>query len=671
MIISVCNAEIASQFYSFAPQPRLLLVKLSVIIVNYNVKYFLEQCLKAVQKAMMGIDGEVWVVDNNSVDGSVEMIHQKFDWVQLIANAENTGFSVANNQAIRASKGDYVLLLNPDTVVEEDSFAKCIAFMNNHPEAGALGVRMVDGSGNFLPESKRGLPTPEVALYKMFGLNKLFPKSKKFGRYHLGFLPENETNEVEVLAGAFMFLRKETLEKVGLLDEAFFMYGEDIDLSYRIINGGYKNYYFPETSIIHYKGESTKKGSANYVKIFYQAMVIFARKHYKGRKSGLLIFLINTFIYLRAFTALVYRFFSSWWLPILDAVLLYIGMYFLKLYWEEHIKFIKHYPRELMTIHVPYYIALWVAVTFASRGYERPFLLKNIVRGIVIGTIAILAIYGLFPENLRFSRGLIILGSLWAIIEMTFTRLLANYIKLGKFSLTNTADNKLIIVGGLEEAKRIYDMLSKSTITLNFIGFVLIEKQEGDKNCLGTVDKLEEIVKVFKVEEIVFCSKDISAKAILNWMVKLGQNKVHYKIAPEASSFIIGSHSKNSTGEFFTEELTLLLADSSSLRNKRLFDISASLLLILTSPIWLLFIKNRIWKWQAAIAVFIGKKTWVGYSPSAENNFLPAIKEGIFNPAQILKSPIEDPEMVNNLNYQYARYYSVAKDLELLWFNFL
>jgi GT2 family glycosyltransferase len=303
-------------------------VKLSIIVVNYNVKYFLEQCLKAVQKAMAGIEAEVWVVDNNSVDGSVEMLAEKFKWVKVIANLQNTGFSKANNQAIKTSSGEYVLLLNPDTVVEEDTFLKCIAFMDQNPQAGALGVRMVDGSGNFLPESKRGLPTPEVALYKMFGLNKLFPKSKKFGRYHLGFLSEHETNEVEVLAGAFMFMRREALEKAGLLDETFFMYGEDIDLSFRLIKAGYKNYYFPETSIIHYKGESTKKGSANYVKIFYQAMVIFARKHYKGSKSGLLIFLINTFIYLRAFAALVYRFFNRWWLPMLDATLLFIGMFF-------------------------------------------------------------------------------------------------------------------------------------------------------------------------------------------------------------------------------------------------------------------------------------------------------------------------------------------------------
>jgi GT2 family glycosyltransferase len=645
-------------------------VKLSVIIVNYNVKYFLEQCLKAVQKAMHGIDGEVWVVDNNSVDGSVAMLRQKFTWVNLIANTENTGFSKANNQAIKASHGEYVLLLNPDTVVEEDCFTKCLTFMDTHPKAGALGVRMVDGSGIFLPESKRGLPTPEVALYKMFGLNKLFPKSKKFGRYHLGFLPEHEINEVEVLAGAFMFMKREALEKVGLLDEAFFMYGEDIDLSYRIIKGGYKNYYFPETSIIHYKGESTKKGSANYVKIFYQAMVIFARKHYSGNKSRLLILLINTFIYLRAFTALVYRFISNWWLVMLDIILLFIGMFFLKSYWEEHIKFIKSYPKELMTIHVPYYIALWVGITYFGKGYAKPYSLKNIVRGVILATIAILAIYGLFPENLRFSRGLIILGSVGAVIEMTITRLIANYFGHGKFSLTNKSSHKLLIVGHHEEASRVFEMLKKSGQDINLLGFVSPLKNDTKGQYLGQIDNLPEIASVFKAEEIVFCSKDISAKAILEWMVKLGSKKIHYKIAPEASSFIIGSHSKNSNGQFFTEEITLRLANRDVRKQKRWFDMVSSLMLILTSVFWILFVKNRKSKWDHCIEVLNGKKTWVSYEMSSEIGVLPEINKGVFTTTQIGNAAILDKEIIDNLNYRYARYYSIGTDLEIIWNNF-
>ena len=231
-------------------------MQLSVIIVNYNVEFFLEQCLNSVYSALKEIDGEVYVVDNNSIDGSLKMVREKFPDVILIANKDNVGFSRANNQALKKAIGKYHLLLNPDTIVEEDTFKEVIQFMDEHPDAGGLGVKMIDGKGNFLPESKRGLPTPKDAFFKIFGLSRLFPKSKRFGRYHLSFLDKDEIHEIEILSGAFMLMREEALDKVGLLDEDFFMYGEDIDLSYRIVLGGYKNYYFPKTRIIHYKGES-------------------------------------------------------------------------------------------------------------------------------------------------------------------------------------------------------------------------------------------------------------------------------------------------------------------------------------------------------------------------------------------------------------------------------
>ncbi|MEM6966645.1 MAG: glycosyltransferase family 2 protein, partial [Bacteroidota bacterium] len=284
-------------------------MKLSIIIVNYNVKYFLEQALLSVRKAIPSITAEVFVVDNNSVDESVQMVSEKFPEVHLIQNKSNPGFSTANNQAIRLAKGAYILLLNPDTVVEEDTFEKCVAFMDNHPQAGGLGVKMIDGSGNFLPESKRGFPSPFVAFCKTFGLSSLFPKSKTFNRYHLGFLDKNKTHEVDVLAGAFMLLRKSVLDEIGWLDETFFMYGEDIDLSYRIVKAGYKNYYFADTTIIHYKGESTKKGSLNYVKVFYNAMIIFARKHFVGEKARLFILMLQGAIYFRAFLTILSNFF--------------------------------------------------------------------------------------------------------------------------------------------------------------------------------------------------------------------------------------------------------------------------------------------------------------------------------------------------------------------------
>ncbi|NQV03069.1 MAG: glycosyltransferase family 2 protein, partial [Bacteroidia bacterium] len=307
-------------------------MNLSIIIVNYNVKYFVEQCIHSIQKAVNGLSMEIFVVDNNSVDGSVRMIREKFPDVHLIENKDNKGFSRANNQAIRKAKGEYILVLNPDTILEDDTLTKCTKFMDEHPDAGGLGVKMIDGKGKFLPESKRGLPSPSVAFFKMFGFSSLFPRSKLFNKYHLGYLDKNKTHEVDVLAGAFMMLRKSVLNKIGLLDEDFFMYGEDIDLSYRITQAGYKNYYFPGTRIIHYKGESTKKSSMNYVFMFYTAMIIFARKHFSKENARIYSLLINLAIYLHAFLSIATRFLTRIALPFSDALLIYGGIWFIKNY---------------------------------------------------------------------------------------------------------------------------------------------------------------------------------------------------------------------------------------------------------------------------------------------------------------------------------------------------
>ncbi|MDO4201477.1 MAG: glycosyltransferase family 2 protein [Bacteroidales bacterium] len=254
-------------------------MKLSIVIVNYNVRFYLEQCLLSVEKALTGVGGEVFVVDNNSTDDSVSYLRGKFPWVRYIENKENVGFSRANNQAIREARGEYVLLLNPDTFIGERTLRECIDFMDKTPKAGMCGVGMLRVDGSFAPESRRGVPTPFVAFCKMTGLGSLFPKSRVFGRYYMQYLNKQSINPIEIVSGAFMFIRKEALDKVGLLDETFFMYGEDIDLSYRVLKAGYQNYYIP-TQILHYKGESTKKESFKYVNAFYKAMVIFFKKHF-------------------------------------------------------------------------------------------------------------------------------------------------------------------------------------------------------------------------------------------------------------------------------------------------------------------------------------------------------------------------------------------------------
>lgn len=276
-------------------------MKLSVIIVNYNVRYYLEQCLLSVERALSGVCGEVYVVDNNSSDGSVEYLRPKFPWVNFVENDKNVGFSKANNKAIGMSRGEYILLLNPDTFVGESALKDCIDFMDKTPDAGICGVKMMKIDGGFAPESRRGVPTPFTAFCKMSGLGTLFPKSRLFGKYYMQYLDMNEINEIEIVSGAFMFIRRSALTKIGLLDETFFMYGEDVDLSYRAILGGFRNYYVP-TPILHYKGESTKKASIGYINAFHRAMIIFFRKHF-GHKNFLYEWLINVAVCLKGTSA--------------------------------------------------------------------------------------------------------------------------------------------------------------------------------------------------------------------------------------------------------------------------------------------------------------------------------------------------------------------------------
>ena len=285
-------------------------LKLSVIIVNYNVKYYLDQCIRSVLRAFeeMNTPAEIIVVDNHSADGSVDYLEKRYPqmlypMVRFVRSAHNLGFARANNIAIRQSRGEYVLLLNPDTIVGEDTLKASVDFMDAHEDAGAVGVRMLGAQGRRAMESRRGLPTPMVSFFKMLGFCNRWPHHRLFGKYYMGYLPWDEPCQIEVVSGAYCMLRRKALDEVGLLDEDFFMYGEDIDLSYRVLKGGYHNYYLP-VDILHYKGESTQKSSFRYVHVFYEAMLIFFRKHYSGM-TFLLSLPIKTAIYAKALMALV------------------------------------------------------------------------------------------------------------------------------------------------------------------------------------------------------------------------------------------------------------------------------------------------------------------------------------------------------------------------------
>ncbi len=654
--------------------------------MNYNVRYFLEQCLNSLYKAVeyyqrkpqstvhnpQNTDIEIFVVDNNSVDGSVNLVKEKFNKVRLIENKENSGFAKANNIAIRQSDGEYILMINPDTVIEDDTIEKVLTFMDSHPDAGGLGVKMLNGKGKFLPESKRGVPTPETAFYKISGLAKLFPKSKKFGKYHLGYLDKDQTHKIPILAGAFMLLRKEALDKIGLLDETFFMYGEDIDLSYRLIQAGYNNYYYPEARIIHYKGESTKKSSINYVLIFYKAMIIFAKKHFSKKNARLFSLLVNIAIYLRAFVAIIHRLSKKVFIPAADIALIYGGILLLKNYWEHNIiKYSgQYYPDEFMTIVIPAYIFVWLLSVFFSGGYDKPVRIIKIIQGILIGTVIILVIYAMLPESIRYSRALIPLGAIWAFISMYLTRLIVNFTKHKTFYFDSGKYKRFAIVGEKTEAERVVEIIKKTNENPAFIGLVnLTESTSNENEFIGNIEQLNDIAEIYKIDEIIFCGKDIPAQKIMDLMSELKLDDIEYKIAPSESLYIIGSNSISHGDNLYIININSI-NNKINKRNKRLIDIIITCALLFLLPFSLFIVKNPFGYLKNLILVFTGYRTWVGYNSKGHNEKLPHLRNGVLNPADSFKNKLFSDDILNKVNTIYAEDYKVANDINIIFKGF-
>ncbi len=645
-------------------------MKLSVIIVNYNVKHFVEQCLYSVLNSSKKISCEIFVVDNNSVDGSVQLIQEKFPQVHLIENKKNTGFAVANNQAIRLSKGEYTLLLNPDTVVQEDTFEKVIAFMDAHPDAGGLGVKMLDGKGNFLPESKRGLPTPAVAFYKIFGLAALFPYSKKFGQYHLTYLDKDKTHQIDVLSGAFMLMRKAVLDKVGVLDEDYFMYGEDIDLSYRIQLGGYKNYYFPETRIIHYKGESTKKSSVNYVFVFYRAMIIFAQKHFTQRHAKLFSFLIHFAIYLRAGMAICLRFMKRISVPALDFASILSGLMLIKYFYEKQVIFKDGggYSSLLISIAFPAYILIWQVLVYLSGGYDKPVKLYRIIRGVFVGTGIILIAYSLLPEAYRFSRALILLGAVWTIVVYTLLRLLFHTLKLKGYSLRDVNSKRIIIIGKEEEFIRVNELIKQTSIHTGFLGFVNIDETKSTHTAyIGNISQVNDIIDIYSVNEVIFCARDISSQEIINYMLTLVSANVDFKIAPPESLSIIGSNSIDTAGDLYVIDVNSVNKTKNK-RNKRIVDVLIAFILLVLSPLLFFIQKNKGGYLKNIFLVLFGAKSWVGYGNTVSAE-LPKIKPSVLSPADAVKKGELNTETRKRLNLIYSKNYRIENDLSIILKN--
>ncbi len=436
-------------------------------------------------------------------------------------------------------------------------------------------------------------------------------------------------------------------------------------LSYRIIKGGYKNYYFPKARIIHYKGESTKKTSINYVFIFYKAMIIFARKHFSHNKAALFSFLINIAIYIKAGIDIFIRFISRASLTLFDITFMYLAMSWLTDYWEANHKFApSKYPEEFMSIVVPCYVLIWLLSNYFSGGNDKPIKVAKIIRGIFIGTILISALTN-FIDSYRFSKALILLGGFSSSLILIVNRLIFHFIKYNNFTLDKNPEKRVALIGNHQESERVLGLLREMHANVNVIGFITPVKNGKHEHNLGALDQLSEILEIYKLDEIIFCSKDISANQIIELMVNIDKRYLDYKIVPDESNYVIGSNSKNRPGDFYTIEIKLNIILKNNIRNKRVFDICVSLICLAFSPILVFIIKNPVNFIKNALKVLFGVLSWVGFS---EHNHvhLPKMKKGVLTPSTNMLTNHLDENTIKRLDTIYAKEYSVGADIEII-----
>ena len=643
-------------------------MKLSIIIVNHNVKYFLEQCLCSVVKACKNLTAEIIVVDNNSTDGSREFLIPKFTAVNFIWNNNNIGFAKANNQALALAGGEYILFLNPDTIVPEDCFENCIRFFESNTGTGALGIRMIDGSGKFLKESKRAFPSPLTSLYKLTGLTRLFPRSRIFGKYHLGNLSEHENHEVDVLAGAFMMMPKKVLNEIGSFDETFFMYGEDVDLSYRIqkaacsaTGGRYKNYYFAESTIIHFKGESTKKGSLNYVRMFYNAMSLFVKKHYSGSRAGVFNFLIQTGILLRAILSVIGKFLQRIGLPVLDAAIIFMSFLCIKYLWSTFIRREINYSPNMLVIAFPVFTVMFLIASYYSGLYDKGYKQLQLNRSTIIAALVLLSGYALLPESIRFSRGILVFGIVMAFMLMSILRWLFIQFNLLSMVENENGHQQTIVVAGEKDFAAVTTLMYNAGMPERVLGRVNNSMTDAG-SALGSILQLNDFIKKYPVKEIIFCEDGLSFKEIITAIQALPKG-VRNKFHASGSSSIMGSDSKDVSGNYVTVNTKYTIGNSVNRRNKNLLDVVVSVIFMLSFPLHFILQKKPLLFFKNVFSVLIRKKTWVGYA--AGLNKLPAIKKGILTstalPAAVNDLPIESLCLSDEW---YASSYSALTDVK-------
>lgn len=684
-------------------------VDLSIIIVNYNVKEFLAQALNSIVKAAQSLRTEIFVVDNASTDGSVRLVRERFPTVTLIANEQNVGFSAANNQALRLAQGRFICLINPDTVVQENTFTILLDFLQQHPEAGMVGCKILNPDGSLQLGCKRSYPTPWVAFSKIMGLSTLFPKSRLFGQYNLTYLDDDQIHEVQAISGAFMLLRQEILTRVGTLDEDFFMYGEDLDWCFRVREGGWKIFYVPLTRIIHYKGESSKQRQSDYLREFYRAMDLFVRKHYKGWSFIFPDWLLLSAIWLRAGVSFMIKLIKRMVLPLWDAFLIAVALLFALIFRFGNLDHIRSYG----IVYLLYSLVWIVCLTLAGSYHRHKFSAASSMLAVGIGLIFNGFLTFLLPQ-IAFSRIVVgVAGALnlvflpgWRILLKVLYRL--NLLKFRSGFGAALFGRRTLVVGDMQMAGRILQKLRyRLDSTYDVRGIVSPLADERDQvvegvPVIGSLNSLPEAISFIRAQEVIFATDKLTFDQILSVMARARHPGVDFHLVPGNLEYIIGKASIHRMDDVPLWEIEYRLYRTEYRLLKRMTDIvlaAAGILVFLPLFFYNLWIKKwrirrqviyqehnrrpgyylftgngaeKSWqKWlPALLAILIGRISFVGSELEAGNKRQIhdgiELKPGLTGLAQLSAKAGMTQQELEKSSLFYIKNYSPLLDFEIL-----
>jgi GT2 family glycosyltransferase/lipopolysaccharide/colanic/teichoic acid biosynthesis glycosyltransferase len=658
---------------------RQALPDVSVIIVNYNVRDFLHQSLLSLQKALKGIRSEIFVVDNASDDGSAEMVWRRFPRIHLIANTANLGFAKANNIAIKKALGKFLLLINPDTIVQEDTIRVMLDFLQSHPEVGLAGCKILNPDGSFQPACRRGFPTPWVAFTKIFGLSKIFPKSKLFGKYNLTYLDIEETYSVDAVSGSFMMVRKETFEQVGGLDESYFMYGEDLDWCYRIREAGWRIYYVHSTQIIHYKGESTRRSSLDEIRTFYNAMHLFVEKHFQSSRFFNIVLRLS--IGVVSFAAFITSALRPLKIALFDFIAVTISLLIAEKLWRGELF---RYPAYAYSIVFTIPAIIVIGCLYAAGVYtQRRMSISRSIGAIFLAYVFISALTAFF-KSYAFSRMIVAISGILSIVFIPGWRLVFRLLrKTSAYGRGTLFGKRTLIVGtdmdavGLQQKLRArigegYEVVGFVGTTHEQIGEMLNGVQ-----VVGSIDNVGKIIKEHKISDVIFSPKALSYAQILSVISRSREQIVNFHLVPTTMEVIVGKASVDSLDDLPLVQITYNIDKPFHIFTKRIFDIVLSgLLLITVYPIFRLssaITKRKQNRFLAGLPrVFNGTMSFVGTpaietrKPKQIGDMLFLGKPGLSGLVHLQQDRALSDDELTQYGLYYARNQSVLLDLEIL-----